>query len=53
MTNVDEIINSLICGVRNDLIETKHKIKQLEREVKAYETVIERLEAMKGDDGND
>ena len=50
MTNTDEIIDRLISSVQNDLIETRHEIKQLEREVKAYETVIERLKAMKEGD---
>ena len=49
MTYQKEIIDGLISRVQSDLFETKHEIEQLEREVKAYETVIERLEAIKGD----
>ena len=49
MTTQNEIIDGLISSVQTDLFETKHEIKQLEREVKAYETVIERLKELKGD----
>lgn len=49
MTNINEIIDNLISSVQSDLIETRHEIKQLEREIKAYETVISKLKELKGD----
>ena len=47
MINESDLISVCIEQMRSEMLETKNEIRSLEKELKAYEKVIDRLEKCK------